>query len=260
MLLSPLVTAGPETLPPPPTLASQLPRPSETLLCLDFDGTLVDIAPTPDAIRIPAGLPALLRRLHDATGGAVALVSGRRLDDLDAFLPGFPGPIVAVHGAEWRWPGGEVQRHPLAGAQAVRRLNAAMHIWSDLHPGTRVEAKACGGVLHYREAPEHAEAALSAMRALADRADGLALHEAKMALEIGPADVSKGGGLARLMSAHPGRRPLAIGDDRTDETMFRPALAAGGTAIKIGDGPSAAPHRLPDPAALRATLSEWVGD
>jgi trehalose 6-phosphate phosphatase len=242
-----------------PQLARDLPPLSEAALYLDFDGTLVDLADTPDGIAVPEDLPALLAALHRATGGATVLVSGRRLSDIEAFLPDFPGDVVGSHGAEFR-EHGTCRAHPAAGTPELDALKARVRDWATPREGVLVEDKPASIVLHYRQAPALAGQAEAAMEAIVRDYPGFVLHRAKMAYELHPDDVSKADAVGRLHGERwPTRRPFAIGDDRTDEGMMAVALDHGGIAVKVGEGESRAPHRIASPRAVRQMLQEWLG-
>lgn len=220
-------------------------------LFLDFDGTLVEIAPRPDAIIVPPDLPARLSRLSAACGGALAVVSGRDLATLERFLPGFAGVMVGSHGAEAR--GLDLGFTPAdpAAVQAELRSFAARE-------GLLYEQKSHGGALHYRTRPE-AEAAVTAFVSdLARRHPAFEVQPAKMAVELRPRGASKDRALAALavLPAFAGRRPVYLGDDTTDEPALIWAAARGGYGIKVGEGPSAARHHLDGPAAVLNWLAE----
>jgi trehalose 6-phosphate phosphatase len=227
-------------------------------LFLDVDGTLVELADTPDAVRVPAALPGLLRHLAEALGGAVALVSGRSVAMLDRFFHPLAPAAVGLHGAEWRpRPGGPVTRAPtppvrLDGARSELEGFAARH------PGVLVEDKGLSLVLHFRRRPDAAAAVEAAARAAAARLGGhYSVLRGKMMLEIKPNDVNKGAALRRAMADPPfaGRVPVFVGDDVTDEDGFAAVNALGGHSVKVGlDGPTAATHRLADVAAVHAWL------
>src|SRR5438477_976 len=122
-------------------------------LLLDFDGTIVDIAPTPNSVEVPASLRGALARLTERTGGAVALVSGRSVADLDRFFAPMRLPIVGVHGAELRLLGGAAteNRDPAALEPRLRRALGALE-----GAGVGVEDKGYSVALHYRLVPERA--------------------------------------------------------------------------------------------------------
>ncbi|MBS0126382.1 trehalose-phosphatase [Thetidibacter halocola] len=242
------------------TVSRALPQPGGAALLLDFDGTLVDLAETPGGIAIDPGLPSLLDDLARATGGALALVSGRAIDDLAGFLPGYGGPLIGGHGAETRLDG-RISRHPLAGSALLARLWSEVQALAAEAPGLLAEPKPTGCVLHYRRAPGHEAWVQDRLAALAGSAPGIEAHQSKMAVELRPDDIGKDRAVAALLQLPPfaGRAAIFCGDDATDEPAMAFCLQAGGTAIKVGKGPSAAPHRLDAPAALRAALTHWAG-
>ncbi|WP_386681002.1 trehalose-phosphatase [Loktanella sp. R86503] len=227
-------------------------------LMLDFDGTLVDLAPTPDGIHIPDRLHGLLAGLHDKLGGRLCLVSGREVAVLEQFLPDFPGDIFGAHGAEARL-GGTLSRHPLVGSPTVAQVQDSARNAVAQIPGATLETKDTGAVIHYRAVPEAAATARAAAQAIAAAATGMEMHTSKMAFEIRPSDASKAGAVHTIVTEHPGTiRPVVIGDDVTDEEAMVVANAAGGFAVRVGDGDTCAAYRLPDPAAVLALLETWL--
>lgn len=229
---------------------------SEDALLLDFDGVLVALAPRPDAVRPAARLLPLLRRLHRDFGGAVAIVSGRTIADLERFLPGYPGTLVGSHGAERRGPEGAPP--PETGASddtGDAAVLAALH--DDLRraadeKGLLAEIKTRGGALHFRETPHREADARRAAETLAACHPGFVVQPAKMAYELKPEGAAKDAAVAGLMAAPPfaGRRPVYLGDDATDEAALDWVQARGGLGVKVGDGESVARHRLSGPEAV----------
>ena len=221
-------------------------------LFLDFDGTLAEIGPDPDAITLaPAVAPALVR-LATRLGGAVAILSGRDLRDLAGRTPAAVWR-AGGHGLEVLPPDAALPPPPSPQPEAVLApLRAAARA-----PGVRLELKGPIAALHYRAAPEAEAACLAAAQAAASAAPGLVRQAGKMVVEVKPAAAHKGTTLTRLAAAPPfsGRRPLMFGDDTTDEDAFAAAQDLGGIAVKVGDGPTAARLRTPSPAAVRAWLA-----
>jgi trehalose 6-phosphate phosphatase len=239
---------GTLVLPPPPLLPGHPPL-ARAALFLDFDGTLVEIAPRPDAVAVPPDLPPLLHALARCLGGALAVVSGRPLGDLDHFLP-VPIAKAGDHGAAIRPdPEAPPEVPDLPSPPPRWRLQAA-----DLaarHPGALIEDKAHGFVLHYRLAPDAAAEAKALMSELVSEAPAhFTLLEARMAWEIRPRGPSKGGAVRRLMARPPftGRVPVFIGDDVTDEEGMEAARELGGHGFRLQDA-------FGTPAALRDWLS-----
>lgn len=228
--------------------------PDRPALFLDFDGTLVEIAPRPDAVRVPPDLPPLLARLAGRLGGALAVVSGRPLGELDHFLP---VPIVKAgdHGASLRL-GAEapVETPPLPGPPPPAwRARAAALVAR--HPGALLEDKAHGFVVHYRLAPAAGEPARALLAALVAEPPGeFTLLAARKAWEVRPRGVSKGRVVATLMARPPfaGRVPVFVGDDVTDEEGMAAARERGGLGLRLQDA-------FGEPAAFRAWLARAEG-
>lgn len=227
-------------------------------LFLDFDGTLVDFAPTPDGITVPADLPDLLIRLHGRLHGRLALVSGREVDVLDGFLPGFPGDIHGAHGAQWRM-GGIRQAHPMTDSAAVRTVQDRAVAAAGALPGLTIEMKRTGVVIHYRAVPAAEPHARAMAQLIVADAPGMELHPSKLAYEIRPDDVSKADAVMRAMAAQPaGLVPLVIGDDLTDEQAMTRAVALGGAGVRVGPGESVARWRLDGPDDVLHLLTLWA--
>ncbi len=234
-------------LPPPPLLPGQAPV-GRAALFLDFDGTLVEIAARPDAVVVPPGLPGLLLRLRAELGGALAVVGGRPLPQLDHFLP-VPLAKAGDHGASIR-PGPDrlAESPPLPVPPEAWRAQAMA--LARAHPGMLVEEKTHGFALHYRLAPAAgplAEALLTGM--VAD--SPFQLLAARMAWEVRPRGPSKASAVRRLMQdpAFAGRVPVFIGDDVTDEEGMDAARAFGGFGWQLQ-------HAFGSPAALRGWLAQ----
>jgi len=236
------------------------PLPADAALFLDVDGTLLDIASAPNAVMVPDGLVATLRRLNAALGGAVALVSGRREAELRKFFPRAGLILVAEHGAAASVPmpaGWGRKRVPAAAVKAFADFAAQ-------HQGALFEDKRHGAALHVRRAPAAAEAARRLARRLAAAHRGhVRLIEGRAVFELVQAGISKGHAIEALMQRAPfrGRLCVVAGDDVTDEDGFAIANRLGGVSLRIagrpaGDVASAAHFVLPHPAALRAWLGE----
>lgn len=220
-------------------------------LFLDFDGCLVDIAPTPDAIKVPDALPRVLQDLSARLNGALAIVSGRSLHELETFLQGFDGPMVGSHGAEARGMTAPMAHQP-AGLSELQQEMASFATRS----GLLYEHKSHGGAVHFRSDPAQQTLVEGFAQDLAARHGDFAVQPAKMAVELRPAGFSKDGALALLseLSAFAGRRPVYAGDDTTDEPALAWAEDHGGFGVKIGAGHSVARFRLDAPSQLRAWL------
>lgn len=233
------------------------PAQSDWAYFLDVDGTLLELAATPDAIHVDAALPALLTALHRACAGAVALISGRALADLDARL-GLPALAKAgQHGLERRDAAGRLRLHA-APLRAKHAIQAALAPHLEGHRGLLLEDKGLTLALHYRQAPALADDVNRLMRRLvAEAGDGLVVQEGKCVVEVKPGGVDKGTAIAEYLAEPPflGRRPVFIGDDKNDEHAFAEVNARGGISIGVGAGDFGARYRLPDVSAVRAWLS-----
>lgn len=219
-------------------------------LFLDFDGTLVDIAPQPGAVVVPSSLVPTLAALQQYLGGAVAVVSGRPIAEIDQFLAPLQLPSAGVHGAERRTPGGQIERVPALPMEEVEQAAQAL---AARHPGLLVEHKQSSLALHYRAVPELQDECLAAMQAAVSRSPGLTLLRGKMVAEAKPSGTSKGGAIEAFLREPPfaGRTPVFVGDDVTDEVGFSTVQRLGGLGVKVGEGPTVAWQRLPSPADLR---------
>lgn len=226
---------------------------ADCALFLDFDGTLVDIAPRPEAVVVPGELIATLQGLQACLGGAVAVVSGRPIEQIDALLAPARLPAAGVHGAERRSANGHLV---LADVPSAARVHAAAQTLARQYPGLRVELKRGSVALHYRQAPALEAVCLAAMQSAVDASPGLTLLRGKMVLEAKPSGVSKGHAIEAFLAEPPfkGRTPVFIGDDVTDEAGFDVVQRLGGAAVKVGEGPTVATHRLADPTQMREQL------
>jgi trehalose 6-phosphate phosphatase len=251
--------ADARSLPPP---AEPPPARRDWAYFLDFDGTLLDLAATPDAIEVDAELAELLTALHEASGGAVALISGRALADLDHRLAIPAVPKAGQHGLERRDAAGRLWLHaapPLA-KQAIR---AALAPLLAQHSGLLLEDKGLTLAVHYRRAPEFADQVQQLIqRLVAGSGEGLVVQEGKCVVEVKPAGFDKGTAVAEYLGEPPfaGRRPVFVGDDRNDEHAFAVVNARAGVSVFVGGAGAAgidscARYRLAGTAAVRAWLA-----
>lgn len=222
-------------------------------LFLDFDGTLVDLAARPESVVVPPDLIRTLAALGEYLGGALAVISGRPIAQIDGFLRPLQLPVAGVHGAERRTATGELallHTHPLEHVEEVAAELAAQH------PRLRVETKRGSVALHYRQAPELEQICLHAMQAAVQESPGMTLLRGKMVVEAKPGGASKGNAIEAFLQEPPfaGRTPIFVGDDVTDEVGFATVQRLQGLGVKVGDGASVAWHRLDSPAALRDQL------
>ena len=223
---------------PPPLRCDQA-------LFLDFDGTLVEIASAPNLVRVPAELPHLLGELADRLGGAVAVVSGRALDELARMLTPFAGGIAGDHGLERRYGDGNVTRcltHP-----ELDRFRPLAADFATRHDGVLLEDKGSSLALHYRQAPSLAASCHALIQEAAQASNGaLALVAGKMVIELMPRSGGKGRAIADFLADAPfrGRLPVFIGDDTTDEDGFAAINQLGGVSVHVGTGATIARHNL----------------
>jgi trehalose 6-phosphate phosphatase len=250
----------PETVPVP---RSMVPHLSETAVLLDIDGTLLDLAPTPREVWVPPGLSKTLNRLLQRTGGALALVSGRSLNDIDLIFAPDQYPVVGGHGAELRLdPESEaVAAHAPPMDKELKRRLAAI---AKLSPGILLEDKGYSLALHYRLAP-HAEKAIYAAVSLI-RADlpnaPIEVLPGKCVCEIKHSGFTKASGVRELMTHEPfrGRRPFFIGDDVTDESVFAIMPDMDGVAFSVGRRAKGVAGHFDAPADVREFLAHLLDD
>jgi trehalose 6-phosphate phosphatase len=239
--------------PEPPPLAP------DYALFLDIDGTLLDIAATPDSVRVDGRVTGLLPRLAQCLGGALALITGRSIADVDRLFPGVRLPIAGQHGIERRDAAGTVHRLPAQpGLEPLRR---ELQQLAAEHDGLLLEDKGETLALHYRQAPRLAPHLHRTVRATVEgshHADDWRLQPGKGLIEVRPVGRDKGTAIAEYMSEPPfhGRTPVFAGDDRTDEFGFAAVKRAGGWAVKVGVGRTHASYRLRDVAAVL----QWLGN
>ena len=225
-------------------------------LFLDFDGTLVDIAMTPEAVAVHPRLPTILSACAEAFDGAVAIVSGRPIAAVDALLDPLRLPAAGLHGLELRMPDGTV----VQGARRSAGLaDVRAQFLSLARADTRliVEDKGSSLALHFRRAPERERELRELVAGSATPHNGHHVMHGKMVLEVRPTHADKGTAIGRLLDASPfaGRTPVFAGDDITDEDGFVAVNRRGGISVKVGAGETAATCRVPDVAALHAWLA-----
>jgi trehalose 6-phosphate phosphatase len=226
---------------------------------LDVDGTLLDLAPTPDAVKAPPPLRENLAALSRLCGDALALLSGRRIADLDAILSPLKLPAAGAHGAELRLaPGDGVRRLAPEIPEALRARFLAL---AD-RDGAILEDKGAAIALHYRLAPDFEIDArkMAALEAQAQAA-GFALLRGKKVLELKPARLDKGTALAEFMTRAPfaGRRPFFAGDDATDEAAFSALAKFGGVGVGVGRKFPGADFFVRSPEEMRALIAALAG-
>lgn len=236
--------------------AIPVPR-TQWALFLDVDGTLLELAPTPDSVQVPARVTSLLASLVEAAGGALALVSGRPIVQLDEWFAPLKLPCAGLHGLERRNAEGVIHRPP-DNAAALQRARAFLLAHVQSHAGLVLEDKHMTLALHYRLAPDLEGIARAAMtRSLELAGEGFCLLEGKMVIELKPDGFSKPLAIAAFLAEQPfeGRTPLFLGDDHTDEAGFTYVEGVGGIAVHVGNAKTRARWRLPNVTAVH----EWLG-
>ncbi|HEX7112918.1 MAG TPA: trehalose-phosphatase [Mizugakiibacter sp.] len=250
-----------------PAPGSPLPSPplphrgASWALFLDVDGSLLEFAADPSGVHVPLALLDLLRRLRAALDGALALVSGRGIDDLDRLFAPLRLPAAGIHGYELRDADGTHRTLGLDQSLAARLHASARELAAAL-PGVLLEPKHAAVALHYRQAPALAAQVHAGAARIAAALPGIALQPGAMVCELKPADADKGRAVDALRTAAPfrGRTPVFVGDDLTDEHAFAAVNRADGLSVLVGTRPSAARYALPTPADVHAWLRHVVAE
>jgi trehalose 6-phosphate phosphatase len=224
-------------------IANSLPEPAvDWALFLDVDGTLVEIEPAPGEVRIAPRVISLLGDLNNALGGALALVSGRAVDDLDRLFAPLHLAAAGNHGLVRRGADGSIAG-PDADPAALGEARTAFARFAEDTPGVLVEDKTVSVALHFRRAPNHRDAAeRMAAGLLKGLGGGYRLQHGKMTVEIRPNGADKGTVVDAFMAEPPfhGRVPVFVGDDATDEDGFDAVNRLGGYSVRIGAAPDTA--------------------
>ncbi len=225
-------------------------------LFLDIDGTLLDMARTPDAVIVPAELRLALVRLYDVLDGALAFVSGRSLTSIDRLFAPLRTAAIGCHGAEVRGTDGTIRALADPIPDPVRAIFRSL---AESHPGTILEDKIYALALHYRLAPE----AKLALAAAVDRLEGLfaaekvAIQHGKSVIDVKPLGIDKGVGVRTLMRQTPfrDRPPIFGGDDTTDLDVFHILPELGGYGFSVGRAFKGVDYKFPSPRAVRQWLT-----
>lgn len=239
----------------PPALSGEI------AIFLDLDGTLLEHQRHPQAVIISTDLLRLLDDLRQATAGALALISGRSIADIDQLFAPLVLPAAGQHGLELRLASGAMRRHAPA-ADRLRHAATAVELVAAAHPGLLFEDKGITMALHYRHAPQLRDGLARAMRNIAaSLGDEFMLQEGKFVFELKPSGQDKGTAIIDFMRQAPfaGRLPVFVGDDLTDEHGFEAVNALGGRSVKVGTGESHARWRLPDVTAVLDWLHQYAG-
>ena len=231
-------------------------------ILLDIDGTILDIAPTPRQVSVPLELRHTLARLQDLTSGALALVSGRLLADIDLIFSPLQLAAIGGHGAELR---------PVAGAEPLMRagplsavLKRELASVTEIGPGILAENKGYSLAIHYRLAPNKADEVRTAVEAICASAPpgSVEILPGKLVVEIKPAGINKADAVCELMSFAPfaDRNPIFIGDDTTDEPVFGIISRFGGLGFSVGRVFADANGHFDKPESVRAWLARIAAE
>jgi len=234
--------------------------PVSSALLIDFDGTFADIAETPDAVSVSRHEATLLNRLASRFGGALAVVSGRNLEDVISHLHGFEGTVSGGHGAELRHDG-ETLRQAMADAERLEHIKNAAFELGIVDPRIMVEDKTFGVALHYRQNPDMEGKVRNFLDSLIGNDPDFEILQAKMALEVKPRTISKANAVEHIMGTprFAGRTIIYAGDDETDESAFAFVNEQDGVSIKVGEGPTCARYHAESPRAFKNWLGRIVG-
>lgn len=237
-------------------------RLSDCALFLDLDGTVLEIAAEPEGVVVPAALADTLRLLEGRLDGALAVLTGRPIADVDRLLNPMAPIAAGIHGAELRTqPGGTVRL--LANAVDATIVEAVRHLAGTVD-GALVELKPASVALHYRRAPQaEAQIELALNNIVARGPKHLILCRGRKVFEIVPRHVSKGAALEAFMNLPPfvGRRPVMVGDDVSDLSAFAAAVALGGRTLKVAGELFSREHAdFASPAAVRSWLAAQLLD
>lgn len=238
-----------------------LSRPQQTALFLDVDGTLLDIAESPDAVVVPRGLLDALTQLHRRLDGALALISGRPVEELDRLLQPLRLAASGGHGAHWRETGDSPLRRTTKDLPACVRVQ--LNALANRQVGILAEDKGSSYALHYRSAPSLAAGLRAELQALlqAPEGAGLRLLSGKQVYEVVSAGVDKAQAIQRLLAVpgFAGRLPLYIGDDVTDEPAIALMPALGGLGLSVGRALPGASAVFSDAGQVRGALMQAAG-
>jgi trehalose 6-phosphate phosphatase len=203
----------------------------------DFDGTLIPIAWSPDAVVVPRDLPSLLSILSERTGGAVAIISGRDVDGLERFLPVRGLVLAGLHGLQHRLSGNQSVSAAYPSTSHIDALRPVVRAFVDQHSGLVIEDKVASLAIHYRTRPGLAHEVRAFAEIMVRRAEGdLILLSGKCVEEIRLSGPDKGDAMTTIMAgkAFRNRNPIYFGDDLTDEAAFIAAGHLGGIGVIVG--------------------------
>jgi trehalose 6-phosphate phosphatase len=227
----------------------------------DFDGTLAEIVEHPEDVQVSGPARQALAQLWQASGGAVAIITGRDIGAIDHFLDPERLPIAGVHGLTRRDGSGHVH-HPDFDMAALKGIEAELQPLVDREAGLFLERKHGAVALHYRPRPELEDLCRDAMERAAEHAASITVRRGKMVVEVVGYPSNKGSAIDSFLQEKPflGRTPIFAGDDLTDEDGFALVNERGGISNKVGPGDTRAHHRVESREALLAWLNSIIAN
>ena len=244
--------SAPERLSPPPLSSDR-----RWALFLDVDGTLTPLMDRPEDVQLTENVISLIEKLNQRLQGALAVVSGRAIDNLTPLLSPLDIAMAGQHGAERRDQYGHHQSD--IPQSLVDHVRDALHEFAEQHTGLSIENKGGSLALHYRNAPEmHTRAREYIDDLLADCDGQMTAHEGKCVIELRTSSDHKGDAIRAFMDKPPfvGRIPVFLGDDVTDEDGFGTIIELDGLTIKVGEGETCATYWLEGPEQV----AQWLSD
>lgn len=225
-------------------------------LFLDVDGTLLDVAPVPNGVIVPHGLIRDLEQLHAALGGALALITGRSISDVDRLFSPLRLPVAGQHGAELRvCARGAVM--PVAPAIPPPEWRARLNMLARQYRDLLVEDKGLTIAVHYRNNPAAAQHVDEMLEQLTIEDGRFVVQRGDQVSELRPRDITKGTALTTMMGQEKfrGRTPMMVGNDQADEDAYEAAFSLGGKGLRVGQGVGGGGHDFAAPEAVRHWLS-----
>jgi trehalose 6-phosphate phosphatase len=225
-------------------------------LFLDVDGTLLDIASTPDAVTVPSGLIGNLERVRLGLGGALALITGRSIANVDHLFRPLRFVVAGQHGAEMRNCASAATTR-VSDAVPPPQWRERIEQLAGQYPGVLIEDKGLTIAVHYRNAPAASSAIETLLNQFLEQDSRFVVQAGKFVAELRPRALTKASALVELMRMDPfrGRSPVMIGDDLTDEDAFRAAISLGGMGFRVGRGSDAEAMDFAEPSAVRHWLA-----
>jgi trehalose 6-phosphate phosphatase len=225
----------------------------------DFDGTLVDLADTPDGVNVPHDLGAHLGQLARRVENALALISGRRIAEIDRMVSPHQFDVAGVHGAEWRLAHHVALTLPASDKKLGEVLNELHRNFAPV--GLPIEDKGLAVAIHWRLQPDYEPVVLRFMEEASQfLGSDFRVQHGKAVAEIVPASTGKDRAIEMFLDAtrYRNRTPIFFGDDLTDESGFTLVNRRGGISVRIGSGATVARYRLATPESLRQRLALWA--